>query len=295
MSGANQIRRSHTLYLTSRTRENFEKPWNLSIEIPDGAIYLDNAILQNMKISLLSFSFVSNWTEINEFNNAFTFNVNGTPVSFQISPGNYPFIDLANIISTSQNVVRCRYDKYKNKFVFTNTTNTNMTLNFNNDSYEILGFQPSDNGINGTSITSTEPIVARQNKELYIRVLNLTTGDGNQNYQNYTSTTPIPSTILGVIPINVEPFRSSFIDNSILGDKTALYVSNEKLNYLDLEITDKFGNPADFVGDWEAIINVEIVDVIDKGFLELKESINEMRKDINRLLQLKVIKNYNNI
>lgn len=295
MSGVNQVRRSHTLYLTSRTREFFETPESLHIEIPDNAIHLEDSVKQNIKISLLNFSFQCNWYEVNETNNSFTITIATTPYNFNIEPGNYPFINLAQIISNAQNVIKCRYDNFKNKFIFTNTTNSSMTLTFNNNSYEILGFNPSENNIVGSVIVSSETISPRQNTELYMRLNNLTMGDGNMNMTNFNSRILDPCMFLSIIPIQAEPFRMQHMNNTILGEATGVFVANEKLNMLDIEIVDKFGAPATFISDWDCILKVEVIDVVDDNLQQIKKINAEMRDTLSKMLQFKFIRNYQNL
>lgn len=285
-----EVKRTHTLYLRSINREDHERPYSMIFEIPDGAIRLEDAVKENMKISLLYFKFHSDWSEINDTNNKFQILYNGNvPLDITIPSGNYPFADLAKVITRSQNYVNCRWDMYSNKLVFTDTQNYPMTITFTNNSWEILGFNPVDDGITGTTITSTTPLVPRQNTTLYMRLNGVTLGDGNLSYDNLTTRQVQPTTILSSIPVSTAPFQTQFFDNSVYGDKVALYVSNEKLNQLSIDIITKDNELATFISDWEATIKVEIVYAIDPQVASIKEDVSQMREILNRLLTIKVI------
>jgi hypothetical protein len=200
----------------------------MSFEIPDGFIYLNDAVNENIKISLLSFNFNSDWSEINDDNNAFVVKIDGVSHVISIENGNYPFSYLGRTITNLANgLFSCKWDLPTNKLVFTCVEP--MEITFINNSWQILGFNPTETPT-GNVIVSSLPLVPRQNTELYVLLNNVTVGDGNTNYSNLEYRELIPSTILSMIPINVAPYQTAFVDNTIFGQATGVYVSNEKIN-----------------------------------------------------------------
>lgn len=284
-------KRLHTLYLSSRNREDHEDPYSMIFEIPEGVIRLDDPVKENMKISMIYFKFNSDWSEIDSTNNQFSVSVGGgTPTNIYIMEGNYPFHDLAKYITyAASGAFVCRWDSYTNKLIFTNPTNAPMVLTFTNSSWQVLGFSADDNGINGTTIISTSPLVPRQHTSLYMRLNGIVLGDGNMSFTNLTSRQLQPTTILASIPVSSAPFQTQFYDNSVYGDRTALYVSNEKLNQLSIDIVTKEGELARFISDWEATIKVEIVYAIDPHTADIRKDVEQIKETLNRLLTLKII------
>jgi hypothetical protein len=281
--------RVHILYLTSKNRDASETPYSLTFDIPHGTIYLDDAVKQNIKVSLISFSFNANWSEINSTNNTFQIVQGSTVTDIVITPGNYPFDLLAKAISKMQSVVTCKYDLPTNKLLFISNNGQPFTINLLNQSWMTLGFLPTDNGISGTAVISTQNLVPRQNKELYIRLNGATVGDGNQNYSNLNGRLLAPTTILSVIPVTAVPYQSQFSDYSVFGQATGMFVSNDILNGLSIEIVDADGHYASWISDWTATVRVQVVNVEEPALNDIKESLAKMEETLNKLLTLKVI------
>lgn len=285
-------KRIHTLYLSSRNREDHEDPYSMIFEIPENSIRLDDPVKENMKVSLIYFKFNSDWSEIDSTNNQFSISIGGTTTNIYIIEGNYPFSDLARYITYSASgAFTCRWDSYTNKLIFSNSNNAPMTINFTNSSWQVLGFSVGDNGMSGTTIVSTSSLVPRQHTSLYMKLNGIILGDGNQNFSNLTSRQLQPTTILSSIPISSAPFMTQFTDLSVYGDKTALYLSNDKLNQISIDIVTKDGEFATFISDWEATLKVEIVYAVDPNTADIKRDVEQMKETLNRLLTLKVIGN----
>lgn len=282
--------RSHSVYLSTLNRDASETPWNISFDVPNDVIYLDDVSSQRMKISLMTFGLNANWSEINSTNNTVAFNIGGNVVTITIPEGNYPFFSLAQTITQSQDYITCVWDMPSNTFVFTNTTNADMYIVFLNNSWQVLGFSAADGGLSGTTITSTSPIVPRQNTELYIKLQDVILGAENISLDNYTNGILKASNILSIIPITSAPFQTMFYDNSVYGAESGVYVSNEMLHKLTFEITDKYGEPATFLPDWNASLKIEIYDTISEDTEAMKTYLQQISETLNRLLTLKIIR-----
>lgn len=260
-------------------------------EIPNSVIYLDDASAQRMKVSLLTFSTSATWTEIDSHNNTITFDIDGVPsVVVTIPAGNYPFYELAKYITNSQSTIRCVWDMPSNKYVFTNVYKSEMSISFVNTSHLTFGFDVVDNGLTGTQIVSTQPITPRQNTELYVRMGNAILGYENLNLDNLTGPTLKPSNILCIVPISAAPYQHMFFENTLYGSDVGIYISNGSLDQLSIDITDRYGNYATFLGDWDATIKIEIFNVEDPDLDSMKASLKSINDTLQKLLMLKVIK-----
>ena len=282
--------RSHKVYLSSVFRDPNEKPYSTTFVVPNDTIYLDDVSTQRMKVSLLTFGLTANWTEITDQNNIVAFATAGGVTTITIPKGSYPFYNLAAYITNSQNFIRCKWDMPSNTFVFTNTTNTNMLIEFLNDSYKVLGFSASDYGLSGTTITSTSPIVPQQNTELYVKLMSVLLGAENLSLDNYSDGVLKPSNLLSIIPITAQPFRTMFYDNAIYGVESGVYISNEKLQQICIDITDKYGKPATFMPDWTASLLIQIFSIEDPDLEDMKASLTQINETLTRLLTLKFVR-----
>lgn len=281
--------RNHNIYVTSRNT-NRQSPSSVTFDLPDNTIYLDDVTSQRIKVTLLTFSLSSNWTEIDATNNIVSFTYLGTTIFITIPFGSYPFYDLANTITSLQTDIICCWNKPSNTFVFTSVTNDPITIHFPTESYNVLGFSQADDGTSGTTVTSTTPIVPRQNTELYVKLMNVSLGAENISLDNYTPDGSLtPSNILAVVPIISSPFMSMFYDNSTYMSQTGVYISNEMFQQLCIDVVDKYGKHATFIPDWSASFLVEILDIEDPDLEDMKSSLDSINDTLGKMLTLKVI------
>ena len=288
MSGFHSVR-NHNIYLSTINRDPEENRYSMVFPVPNDIIFLDDVSSQRMKISLMTFGLNANWTEINSTNNQVSFNIDGNVVPITIPAGNYPFYNLAAYITNSQDYIACEWDMPSNTFIFSNSTDSSMLIDFTNNSYQVLGFSATDSGMTGTTITSTSPIVPRQNTELYIKLMNVILGAENLSLDNYADGILKPSNLLSIIPITCSPFQNMFYDNSVYGQESGVFISNEKLNQICIDIVDKQGASATFIPDWTASLKIEILSIEDEDLECMKESLVEISQTLNRLLMLKII------
>lgn len=255
--------RSHRLYISSANRDTNDTPYQFRTEIPNGLITLDDPATQRMKISLLNFECSCNWFEINATNNQFivTKLVTNTPQSVTIPEGNYTFQRLATTISRLYPDCVCRWIQETNMLHFTFTEA--HSISFVNYSYEILGFDETDDGIIGLEITSTRPLKARANSVIYVRINDVILANDNVTLDNFTSIHTKPSNIFASVPINAPPFTTVFYDNSVYGRDVGILLSNPKLDILNISITDKNGYLLEYMTDWTMQLLVEIFDTED--------------------------------
>jgi hypothetical protein len=75
----------------------------------------------------------------------------------------------------------------------------------------------------------------------------------------------------------------------VYGQIVGVFVANEKLNNLSIDIVDANGNYADWISDWTATVKVQVVPVKDESIEEMKSSLMAIQETLNKLLTLKVI------
>jgi hypothetical protein len=133
----------------------------------------------------MHFSGWFNWTEVNDTNNQFVFtNLNSNaPTTITLNEGNYSLQKLGRIISALYPAVECRHVPEFNKFVF--TFDQPHSITFVENSFEILGFKQTDDGIQGTTITSTPPIKPMKRLNVYVRLMDTVPCDDCMNLENF--------------------------------------------------------------------------------------------------------------
>lgn len=288
-----QCIRSHRIYITSANHDPEETRSDMTFMFDSDNIFLDDPSKQRMKVSLATFGMTSTWTEINSTNNIVEFDHGNTTTRITIPEGNYPFYDLAQYITQSQDAISCVWGQTSNTFSFTEANGDAITIHFINDAHEVLGFLPTDEGLTGTKITSTTPIVPRQHTELYVRLGSATLSSDCLSFDNYNTNMKNvikASNILTVIPITSSPWQHMFYDNTLHGMESGVYITNEKLTMLHILITDKYGNPATFMPDWTMSLKVEVYNMEDTDLEAMKSSLASIDSTLTRLLTLKVIR-----
>lgn len=290
-----QLLRSHKLYMTSRTRDEADHPYDYTIPIPDGYIFMNDPAKQRIKVSLLTFGTYCSWTEVNGTNNVFQIkNVSTNDITTITIPyGNYPFYSLAQTLSgLVPNVLSCSWNAVTNRFVF--NFPSVYALMFQGDSHRTLGFTAGDNNIQGNTITSTTNLLPQVTTKIYVRLDDVALANDNINVDNYSNNnkTVIPTNILCEIPVNAPPFQYIYYDNTLHGDETGIFIANPRFNYLHVLITDDKGNPLTFIGDWDITLKVEIFNVEDSNTDLMLSTLQSIDRTMKQLLTYKVINKY---
>jgi hypothetical protein len=280
--------RSHRLYVSSENRDDNDTTSHFSIEIPNNLISLDDPATQRMKVSLMNFTCDCLWFEINNQNNAFIMTNNATlvPTTIFIPQGNYTFQKLALTISKLYPECICKFIQETNTLLFSFWQDHSMS--FINSS-STLGFIDSDSGISGTEIASTRPLKTRANNILYLRLNDVIQANDCINLDNLTTAHAKPSNILCTVPINAVPYSTIFYDNSIYGRDMGMFLSNPRLNRLDITVTDKYGEPLEYMSDWQAQFLVEIFDTEDEAMVDMLDTLRSMDSTLKKMMILKFI------
>jgi hypothetical protein len=296
--------RTHTLYLSSKHRDDNETPWSLTFDLPNSCIYLDDPVAQTLKVSLASFSFACAWSEVTSDNNHFR--VGGVDVVLE--EGNWPFPMLATAITKALQLdplhplyqqsggAVCKYDLPSGKLIFTGVLAapspepSAFTLEFVNSAWTTLGFaSPTTVSSVGGLIISATPLAPRRTTDLFVRLNNVTQGDGNLNFSNFRGKLLAPTAVLCPIPILVAPYTHQHCDLSVMGPLLGVFVSNEKLNQLEIDIVDEDGNLATYISEWTATIKVQVMPVRDETLEHMRTTMEQVRELLQHLLTLKVV------
>lgn len=270
------LKRSHTLYLTSKYRDN-GSPYQYTISLPE--VIQNDPVMEKFKISLHSFTTYNEWFIIKEGAN--TIQVNG--FAYTIPDGNYPYQRLSKTI---QSVV-------PNSTVVWNTETNTMTISFPTsrtirfDNIGItLGFTPNTD-MTGTSFTSQSPMNPYPDPYLMIHLQNINPMNEHLVFSNHTGEVRVAS-ILAKVLINASPFQ--LITHNQVLESDGIYTTENTLGQLEILITDSFGRPFVDMPEHSLALTIESVDVEDYDFKELIGEVKDIKKLVKDILTLKVYK-----
>lgn len=289
MADGYSLVRVHNIFVKTKSGDTFDRPSNYVLEIPSGLIEVNDPAKEKIRISLMSFSGWFNWTEVNDTNNVFIFTNLNTNVATTITltHANYPLQKLARVISTLYPQVQCSYVPEINRLFF-NFGSVPHSINFTGLSFDILGFTSVDDGVNGTTITSTIPIKPMKRLNVYIRLLDVLPKDENLNLDNFNSIHLEPSNVLCSFPINGQPWQSINFNDTSAGEAFAMWIANPTLTKLHYQLTDSDGNELDFIDDYEIAFQISVWS--NDTHLEQKQMLEQLRSIDTTLKQMSMLK-----
>lgn len=246
------------IFINSKNRDDMDTPCDTTIEVPTGLIQITDPTKERIKVALMSFTGWFSWSEINNTNNTFAFKnlITNQTTSISLNNGNYPLQKLARIINTLYSEVQCHYIVESNKFVF--TFNQPHSITFTGRSFDVLGFEAGDDGIQGTTITSIIPIKPMKRLNMYVRLMDAVPCDDCMNLDNFNSIHLQPSNVLCSFPINASPFMSINFNDANVGEIFGMWIGNTQLTKLHFQLTDCEGNVLDMIDDYEIQFQIGI-------------------------------------
>lgn len=259
MSDGYSLVRTHNIFVKTNSGDNFDTPSDHTLEIPSGFIQVKDPATEKIRISLMSFSGWFNWTEVNDTNNQFVFTNLDTNLATTITltHANYPLQKLARVISTLYPQVICSYIPETNRLFF-NFGSVPHSIEFVGMSFDVMGFTSADDGVSGTTLTSSIPIKPMKRLNVYIRLLDVIPKDENLNLDNFNSLHLEPSNVLCSFPINGQPWQSINFTDTAAGETFAMWIGNPTLTKLHYQLTDSDGNELDFIDDYEIAFQVSV-------------------------------------
>jgi len=270
------LKRSHTLYLHSKHRDNGE-PYQYTISIPE--VIQSDPNLEKFKISLQSFTTYNSWFIVK--GGANTIRVNNTP--YTIPNGNYTYQKLAKVIQSIIPNSQVSWNMETNSMIFTYSTYS--VTRFDNIG-TTLGFIPNTD-YTGTQIYSQTPMVPYEDCFLMIHLQNISPMAEHLVFSNHTGEVRMAS-ILAKVLINANPFQLITYQQTL--DSEGIYTSDNTLGSLEILITDSDGNIFYDMPEHSFTLTIESVDVDDYDMKDLIAETKEIKKWVRDLTTLKLYK-----
>jgi len=270
------LKRSHTLYLNSKYRDN-GTPYQYTISLPE--VIQSDPNFERFKISLHSFSTYNEWFIVKEGAN--TIRVDG--ISYTIPEGNYAYQRLAKAIQTviPNSIVSWNMETNTMSFTFTSS----KTLNFD-DIGITLGFTPNTD-YTGTVITSQAVMNPYADPYLMIHLQNISPLAEHLVFSNHTGEVRVAS-ILAKVLINASPFQLITYQQVLEGE--GIWTAENSMGQLEILITDSQGRPFIDMPDHSFALTIESVDVDDFDMKDLVEEVKQIKQWVKDILSLKVYK-----
>lgn len=270
------LKRSHTLYLHSKHRDNGE-PYQYTISLPE--VIQSDPNLEKFHISLQSFSTYNSWFIVKEGAN--TIKVNGT--DYIIPKGNYTYQGLAKRIQSIIPNCQVSWNIEQNSMIFTYSTNS--VTRFDNIGIT-LGYLPNVD-YTGTQIYSQTPMTPYEDPYIMIHLQNISPMAEHLVFSNHTGEVRMAS-ILAKVLINANPFQ--LITYQQVLDSEGIYTSDNTLGSLEILITDSDGNIFYDMPEHSFTLTIESVDVDDYNMKDLVAETKDIKKWLRDLVSLKVYK-----
>lgn len=273
------------LYLNSINSKDNSK---IHIIIPDGIIKCNDN--EDFYISLISFNTCFTFYQvIDDYNNNFRVNHNGTITSYKIPFGNISVNDILDYFKLIKNTtdILLSYDKRINKFFF-DTQNKNHTIILIIDNcHKILGFNKSITEINLTHpnhIYSENPINIMSITNLYLHLdagFDINLNDNNLDNFNLSNNLIKTNNILCAIPIK-ECYNSIISYENYDGGNSFCFQLNkqDQIQSLSLTIKDEYDKIIPNFPDFNIIIQLQKKLRYNPMFIFL----NDIRNSINQII-----------
>jgi hypothetical protein len=238
------------IFVNSKNRSSGSN-YNFTLNIPNRYIECEDDEL--LAITLLNFNMFWDWYAINDTNNSFSFRriSNNTVTVINLPSGNYTYKLLYQTINALFGSDVCVFNKLKNtmKFHFAEP----YELSFNNQSYEVLGFNNSTyTGTLIESVSVLNPMAKIQNICVHI--------DGIQPYRCYNlhnlhGDTVEISNLLMAIPYTNPPFDVFSFSNQ--SSEFRMFINDKRIQTLNIRLTDFEGNDLTFIPECTMCFKLE--------------------------------------
>lgn len=242
---------------------------------------------QRIDVLVSDFRATYTWRSVNAGNNAFTLTPvgGGAATHIVLAPGNYTFCELAETIhdAIAQAGIpdaAVEYGRPYNTLMFTFGAGA-MTLSFDNASYGILGFAPTDVP-SGTTITSTAAIDLSPIDVVWVCLEGVGLA-GNSCIANLGGGELRAASVLATIPVDSEPFARLTYTPPNADAAIGLPIADRNLRTFRIVMCDGTGAPLMDFPDYTMGL---IVRIVDTHVSNMDANLGAIRHDVALLTEL---------
>jgi hypothetical protein len=273
-----------TSFIKSSNRATNEKPYNFSIDYPDGI--LTCGADEYIEINVISFDMINTMYNINDTNNQFIIRYSVGDITYTIPIGNYSVKTFMAMISglikddTEDNIV-ISYNTAQNTYTFAKKAGVLATYSLlPNSIYKIINLTPAT----FVSITTTGIQTGYINLVNYSKVILRTEGVNYyySNIENYgaSNNSTLSNIIFWACKSDIEPFKVIKYNNEDAGRSFNYRIENKEINNLTLQLRNENNEPILDAPDYLLALQFNFYKVDDNIIKNAIISINKLLDEI---------------
>lgn len=229
-------------YLFVNSRKAIGSPSEFEVQVDDGLVETHNTE-ERIKLTLIDFSILHTWGNINASNNTITLRnlVTLQDTAVTIPVGFYTMNDIKKYISGAYPSATIAYNANTNRYTF--TFSQAHQLIFTSEIYKVLGFSSTEVP-QGTSFSSSTTCQPRNINNLHIQLYNVQSLK-HHNVENIEGDSVKKSHMIARIPVTAQPY-----DNVVWINRAEHYgfvIREEKLHRLRFRFVDDDGKVLDYL------------------------------------------------
>lgn len=229
-------------YLFVNSAKCIGSPSDFLVQVDDGLVETHNTE-ERIKLTLIDFSILHNWGNINASNNTITFRnvVTGINTVVTIPFGFYTMNDIKKYINNAYPAAIVAYNNNTNRYTFT-FTQTHQLI-FTSEIYKVLGFGSAESP-QGTIVTSSTTCQPRNVNSLNMHMYNVQSLK-HHNIENVASDSVKKSHMIARIPVTAEPYENVIWINR--AEHYGFIIREDKLHRLRFRFVDDDGKQLDYL------------------------------------------------
>jgi len=268
-----EVVKEQTLFLDTSFASG-DSPSEKTIIIPPN--YLECGDEQQLRISLMSFSYYCNTPNITGDNNELRIidAFNGTITDITIPTGCYSACDIKSFFEVVYPDMTMAFNRPINGWVI--SFKREHTIEFLNKSYEVFGFLKTDNTAFKKTLTSTQPVDLQPYSSIRIDLDNSVNTMNNMNLTNVDQGGQISQwNSLAAIQMRYEPFEHITITPH---HAAKVSLASRNINELKLvaRVFDSKGQGVTSMPDYQVCVKVETVEYGSRKLSEIEDALKRL-------------------
>jgi hypothetical protein len=273
-----------TSFIKSSNRATNEKPYNFTIDYPDGI--LTCGADEYMEINVISFDMINTMYNINDTNNQFIIRYSVGDITYTIPIGNYSVKTfMATIVGlikddTEDNIV-ISYNTAQNTYTFAKKAGVLATYSLiPNSIWGLVNMLPTVPYV----ITTTGIQTGYINLVNYSKIILRTEGVNYyySNIENYgaSNNSTLSNIIFWACKSDIEPFKVIKYNNEDAGRSFSYKIENKEINSLTLQLRNENNEPILDAPDYLLALQFNFYKVDDNVIKNAIVSINKLLNEI---------------
>lgn len=268
-----------TSFIKSRNRGSNEKPYDFTIDYPDGILTCKAD--EYMEINVVSFDMINTMYNINETNNQFIIRRGTTDTIYTIPVGNYSVKTfLAQLLIEGDPHITIMYNTAQNTYTFKKNGTSQLHYFIPSTIWSLVNMLPTV----PYEITTAGLTTGYINLVNYSKIILRTEGvnyyySNIENYGNSNKST-LSNIIFWACKSDIEPFKVIKYNNEDAGRSFNYRVENREINNLTLQLRNENNEPIYDAPDYLIVLQYNFYKRNDNTIKNTLISINRLLNEI---------------